>query len=69
MLFRKDIEPKCAYCRKSRAISDRQVVCPKRGVVESGDHCGAFEYDPLRRVPSRPVKLDTEKLQQEDFNL
>ena len=51
MLFRKNIDPRCAYCAKGSRINDEQVVCVKRGVVPASDHCGAFSYDPLKRVP------------------
>lgn len=53
MLFRKNIDPRCAYCAKGSRINDEQVVCVKRGVVPASDHCGAFSYDPLKRVPPR----------------
>ena len=69
MLFRKKIDPRCAYCAKGRTISGDQVACIRKGIVAPEDHCGSFSYDPLRRVPPRPVKLDTEKLKQEDFSL
>lgn len=69
MLFRKKIDPRCAYCAKGRTISGDQVACIKKGIVAPEDHCGSFSYDPLRRVPPRPVKPDTEKLKQEDFEL
>lgn len=69
MLFRKDIDPRCAYCARGSRISDDKVACVKRGIVASGDRCGAFKYDPLKRVPPRPLKLDTERLSAEDFQL
>lgn len=51
--FRKDIEPRCAYCTHGSTISDREVACSRRGVVDSADSCRHFRYDPLRRVPPR----------------
>ncbi len=69
MLFRKDIEPRCAYCAKGSPISDREVACPRKGVVDASFHCSRFRYDPLKRVPPRPVKLETGKLTEEDFRL
>ena len=69
MLFRKKIEPRCAYCAKGAPISEDEVACVKKGIVESGSHCGAFRYDPLKRVPPRPVKLETDKLSAEDFSI
>ena len=69
MLFRKDIDPRCAYCARGSRISDDKVACVKRGIVAPEFHCGAFVYDPLRRVPPRPVKLDTDKLKSEAFEI
>ena len=69
MLFRKDMDPRCAYCTKGSRIGEDKVACVKRGVVMPEDHCGAFKYAPLKRVPPRPMKLDTDKLREEDFQL
>ena len=69
MLFRKDIDLHCAYCRKGQQVNEREVACIKRGIVPVEHHCWAFRYDPLKRVPPRPVALNTEKLKKEDFSL
>ena len=68
-LFQKKIEPRCVYCTYSRTLGEDQVVCPKKGVMAAGSHCRAFRYDPLKRVPPRPVALETAELKQEDFSL
>ena len=69
MLFRKDIEPRCAYCAKGSRVKEDEVLCRKKGIVHPESHCRAFEYDPLRRDPPPPVKLNTSKLSEEDFKL
>ena len=69
MLFRKDIEPRCGYCARGTVVNDREVACPRKGVVAVEYHCRAFRYDPLKRVPPRPVKLDTAGLREEDFQI
>ena len=69
MLFRKDMDPRCTYCAKGSRIGEDKVACVKRGIVAPEDHCSAFKYDPLKRVPPRPMKLDTDKLREEDFQL
>ena len=33
MLFRKDIEPRCAYCTQGVRINETQVACVKKGIV------------------------------------
>ena len=62
--FRKDIEPRCAYCAHGSAVNEREVACSRRGVVDSSDHC-----DPQRRVPPRPASLDPKAHSPEDFSL
>ncbi len=69
MLFRKNIDPRCAYCARGSQLNDEEVACVKRGVVAADHRCGAFRYDPLKRVPPRPVTLETKELKQEDFSL
>ena len=69
MLFRKDIEPRCVYCAKGSPISDREVACPRKGVVDASFHCARFRYDPLKRVPPRPVTPDFCHLDGKDFTL
>lgn len=69
MLFRKKIEPRCAYCEKGAPLNEDEVACVKCGIVDAAHHCSAFSYDPLKRVPPRPVKLETDKLSAEDFSI
>ena len=68
-LFRKDIDPRCAYCQRGQQLNEREVACVKRGIVPVEHHCRAFRYDPLKRVPPRPMKLETAGLSEEDFQL
>ena len=68
-LFRRDIEPRCAYCARGRGLDQDQVICPKKGVMSAGSHCSSFRYDPLKRVPPRPAKLSSGHLSEEDFKL
>jgi hypothetical protein len=69
MLFRRDIDPRCAYCQRGEQINEREVACIKRGIMAVEAHCRSFKYDPLKRVPPRPVSLDTDKLNKADFTL
>ena len=57
MLFRKDIEPCCAYCQHGLPINLYKVGCLKHGVVPYYGQCRKFIYDPLKREPERPRKL------------
>ena len=50
MLFRKDIEPRCAYCTKGNVINDREATCPWKGVVAVEYHCFRFKYEDRKSV-------------------
>ena len=69
MLFRKDIDPRCAYCLRGAQINERDVACVKRGIVPVEGSCRSFRYDPLKRVPPRPAALETARLREGDFSL
>ncbi|HJB57360.1 MAG TPA: hypothetical protein H9714_07405 [Candidatus Flavonifractor intestinipullorum] len=69
MLFKKDIEPRCAYCAHGTQLEGDSILCKKKGVVHSGGHCRSFRYDPLLRVPPPPATLDLSRLKDEDFSL
>lgn len=68
-LFRKNMDPYCAYCEHGVALNEREVACVKKGIVPVEHHCHAFRYDPLKRIPPRPATLETEKLTEGDFSL
>ena len=57
-LLRSNIEPPCTYCGHGAPLADgHPIASRKRGVVDGADHCRAFRYDPLRRVPPKPAVL------------
>lgn len=66
--FNKDVPPACAYCGRGRRCpgTDR-VLCARKGVMEKDDACRKFKYDPLKRAPKRPQKL--QQFGPEDFAL
>ena len=68
-LFQRKIEPRCAYCSHGHRIGEDQIACTKKGVMSAGSHCRSFQYDPLKRIPPRPVKLPESSLPPEDFSL
>lgn len=67
--FRKDIDKRCAYCECGSVINDTEVVCSHKGIVDAANHCCRFKYDPLKRVPPRPVTIDESKHSAEEFSL
>lgn len=69
VLFKKDIEPCCAYCKRGAALDEEQVMCIKKGIVSSAGSCRRFQYDPLKRTPPKPITVDFSHLKEEDFIL
>ena len=69
MLFEKDMEPRCAYCKRGTSLDEETVMCVKRGVVSAAGACRRFRYDPLKRVPPKPLSVDFSHLKEEDFVL
>ncbi len=55
-LFNKDIPPACKYCSRGKDCPGlSKTLCEREGFVEPEHSCGAFRYDPLRRVPQKPA--------------
>ena len=69
MLFRKKIPRSCHYCAHGTRLEGNQVLCVKRGVVERENGCRKYTYDPCKRIPLKPVSIDFEKYEQDDFSL
>ncbi len=69
VLFRKSIEPRCAYCQRGGTLEHDAVICAKKGIVSCDFHCRHFVYDPLRRQPVSPAAPDFSRLEDEDFIL
>lgn len=69
MLFRKNIEPNCGYCRFAAPADRGNVICRKRGIVSETAHCRRFRYDPLRRTPPRPLAVDFSEYDDRDYSL
>lgn len=67
-LFNPKPDPRCVYCSRGKYLAPGEIACPLRGIVEAYDHCGSFSYDPLRRVPPKPVRMRRD-YSDEDFRL
>ncbi len=63
-----DVEKICANCENGIHTPDGcSVLCNQRGVVAFNSTCRKFSYDPLNRIPKRPLK--TENFSPEEFIL
>ena len=69
MLFRKKMPRSFAYCTNSTKLDEENYLCMKRGVVIDTGKCRKFEYDPCKRIPSKPKAMDFSKYDEYDFSL
>lgn len=69
MLFRKNIEPRCAYCTHAAPAEEGTVICRKKGIRQETAHCRGFKYDPLKRIPPRKAQIDFTKYDDRDYSL
>lgn len=55
--FNKDVDPACEYCSHGRkSFIKGEILCIKKGVMQSSGSCSHYSYDPLRRTPKpKPV--------------
>ena len=66
--FGKNITPACSYCQNGRFSEDGSfILCEKMGAVLPYHSCRKYVYNPTKRVPSKPLKLEHYKA--EDFAL
>lgn len=57
-----EIEKICAYCEYAATLKDKNfMLCKTRGVVSCSFSCRKFLYDPLKRIPTRPMILPVEE--------
>lgn len=69
MLFKNDIEPSCTYCRHGRPLGENEIGCIKLGIVSVDGRCKRFAYNPLARIPSKPLSLNRERYDEKEFSL
>ena len=67
MIFNRNIEPSCSYCRFGTTLGNDEYACTKRGIVSAFNSCGSFRYEPTKREPEALPKLKTSALSEEDF--
>ena len=68
-MFKKDKEPRCAYCEYGKPLVSGEILCPKKGIMKPEESCRRFVYDPFKRVPEKTPELALAGLKEEDFKL
>lgn len=69
VIFRKDVDPACCYCRHASPAEEGSCICLKRGIVSLWDSCRRFSYDPLKRVPEQTPRPPEGDLEAEELRL
>ena len=58
----------CENCANGRLAADgEKILCVNRGIMRLDSSCRDYKYDPLKRRPKKPKKL--EKFDAEEFKL
>jgi len=68
-LFDKSIDKMCLVCRHGTMALEDEVICARYGIVHPTSCCRKFEYDPISRIPPKPVPLNSAGFTKEDFTL
>ena len=69
LLFRRNIEPYCCYCKYGMTLGFNEVACSKRGIMAGDGNCGAFRYEPTKREPEFSMTAATPKVSEEDMRI
>ena len=70
MLFDKNIEPKCTYCKTGMPIPySEEIACVRHGIMSPDDSCRRFIYDPIKRVPEVAAPYSPGEFTEDDFSL
>ena len=67
-LFNTKLRPACVYCGHVESDANGELRCPKKGLVGETFRCRGFRYDPLKRVPPKPLVIARE-LDSEEFKI
>ena len=58
-LFGNRIQAACVYCELSYPAGQEDFrLCFKKGIVRPDFSCAKFRYDPIMRIPNRPLELE-----------
>ena len=69
-LFRKKVDRACQFCSYALLTSEQHITCTKKKKLMPLDgKCTRFQYDPLKRVPSKAKALDFSKYEEFDYSL
>lgn len=57
--FDKHIAPSCSYCQFGKRTKDGgRILCENQGLMEENQSCKQFVYAPLKRIPTKQLKIE-----------
>lgn len=60
LVNKKQYDAVCRHCKNGRLAPDKEsVLCIKKGIVDPDGKCRRYVYDPLKRIPKKPLKVET----------
>jgi len=69
VLFRRNIEPSCAYCKHGMSLGFDEIACSKRGIMSENGRCNAFSYEPTKRKPEYARSPVVARITEDDMSL
>jgi len=69
LLFRRNIEPSCAYCKHGASLGFGDIACSRRGIMTEEGKCGAFHYEPTKRKPEYAGVTKLAEFTEEEMSL
>ena len=69
MLFRRNVEPCCAYCIHGVYLGFGEIACSKRGIMSEDGSCNAFGYEPTKRKPEYARNIALAEYSEEDMRI
>lgn len=69
MLFRKKQTRSCSYCSYGTELSEGNMLCAKKGIIDASKPCRKFRYDPIKRIPGKTKAPDFSIYDEDDFSL
>lgn len=70
LLNKNAYEAVCRNCRHGRLSPEGDsVLCVKKGITDPDGNCRRYSYDPLKRIPRKPLTVSSANPEDFDLNI
>lgn len=70
LLNKNAYESVCRNCRHGRLSPEGDsVLCVKKGITDPDGNCRRYSYDPLKRIPRKPLTVSSANPEDFDLNI